>query len=157
MGLDMFLFAKKYISGFTGWDEDRKMLNTNPVTDTIKELAKIADACESKDCGITLHFPVAYWRKANHIHGWFVENVQDNKDDCEEYYVSRQKLEELKIKCMRMLVSKNPDTMPRVSGFFFGSDEVDDSYWRAVEDTIRQLHKVLSLPNDYSFYYQSSW
>ena len=26
---------------------------------------------------------VAYWRKANHIHNWFVENVQDGIDDCD--------------------------------------------------------------------------
>lgn len=25
---------------------------------------------------------VGYWRKANHIHNWFVENIQDGIDDC---------------------------------------------------------------------------
>ena len=25
---------------------------------------------------------VGYWRKANQIHNWFVENVQDGEDDC---------------------------------------------------------------------------
>jgi hypothetical protein len=38
---------------------------------------------------------VAYWRKANHIHKWFVENVQRGVDDCEEHYVSRKRLKEL--------------------------------------------------------------
>ena len=157
MGLDMYLWGKKYVSGVTEWDPDRKMFHTNPAADTIKEAAKITDACESKDCGVYLQFPVAYWRKANHIHGWFVENVQDNNDDCEEYYVSRQDLEELRTKCQRMLVSKNPDTLPRMAGFFFGSDEVDESYWWAVKNTIEQLNKVLSLPDEYNFFYQSSW
>lgn len=27
------------------------------------------------------------WRKANHIHSWFVDNVQDGKDDCGTYHV----------------------------------------------------------------------
>lgn len=157
MGLDMYLWAKQYVPGFTDYDDTERKFKTNPQADAIKELAGIKDACESPDCGLTIQFPVAYWRKANHIHGWFVENVQNNKDDCDEYYVSRTKLEELRLKCQRMLVSKNPDTMPRVAGFFFGSDEVDESYWWAVENTIQQLNKVLSLPDNYSFYYQSSW
>jgi hypothetical protein len=38
---------------------------------------------------------VAYWRKANHIHQWFVENVQRGEDDCREYHVPRKRLEEL--------------------------------------------------------------
>lgn len=29
-----------------------------------------------------IHENVAYWRKANHIHKWFVDNIQDGEDDC---------------------------------------------------------------------------
>jgi hypothetical protein len=36
-----------------------------------------------------------YWRKANQIHRWFVDNVQDGIDNCGDYYVSREKLEQL--------------------------------------------------------------
>lgn len=38
---------------------------------------------------------VGYWRKANAIHKWFVDNVQDGEDDCDCYEVSRDQLEEL--------------------------------------------------------------
>lgn len=38
---------------------------------------------------------VGYWRKANAIHKWFVDNVQDGEDDCDYYEVSREQLEEL--------------------------------------------------------------
>ena len=44
-----------------------------------------------------------YWRKANHIHRWFVENVQDGEDDCGEYYVERDKLQELLDICNEIL------------------------------------------------------
>lgn len=27
---------------------------------------------------------IGYWRKANHIHKWFVDCVQDGEDDCEK-------------------------------------------------------------------------
>ncbi len=43
-----------------------------------------------------------YWRKANHIHKWFVENVQNGKDDCGEYYVSTEKIQELLSLCKRV-------------------------------------------------------
>ena len=53
-----------------------------------------------------------YWRKANAIHKWFVDNVQDGEDDCEYYEVSKKQLEQLlhickliKEKC-RMKVGK---------------------------------------------------
>lgn len=44
---------------------------------------------------------VGYWRKANHIHNWFVENVQNGVDDCDSYVVSREKLQELYDTCNR--------------------------------------------------------
>lgn len=42
---------------------------------------------------------VGYWRKANQIHNWFVQNVQDGNDDCEEYVVSEDKIKELLTVC----------------------------------------------------------
>lgn len=38
---------------------------------------------------------IGYWRKANHIHAWFVDNVQDGEDDCKKYSVSRDQLAKL--------------------------------------------------------------
>ena len=38
---------------------------------------------------------VGYWRKANAIHKWFVDNVQDGEDDCDYYEVNKEQLEEL--------------------------------------------------------------
>ncbi len=38
---------------------------------------------------------VGYWRKANQIHNWFVENVQGGVDDCGHYPVTIAQLEKL--------------------------------------------------------------
>ena len=38
---------------------------------------------------------VGYWRKANQIHNWFVENVQNGVDDCGAYEVNEYQLQEL--------------------------------------------------------------
>jgi hypothetical protein len=43
-----------------------------------------------------------YWRKANAIHKWFVENVQDGNDDCGDYFVSQEKLERLLFLCKKV-------------------------------------------------------
>jgi hypothetical protein len=45
---------------------------------------------------------VGYWRKANAIHRWFVENVQDGEDDCGYYEVSKEQLEELLKTCIEV-------------------------------------------------------
>jgi len=46
---------------------------------------------------------VMYWRKANHIHGWFVDNVQDGHDDCKLYYVDWDKLRHLLEPCKKVI------------------------------------------------------
>ena len=48
---------------------------------------------------------VGYWRKANHIHSWFVENIQDGEDNCQEFYVPKESLEELKSLCEKIINS----------------------------------------------------
>lgn len=46
---------------------------------------------------------VGYWRKANQIHNWFVQNVQNGQDDCKSHYVAYEQLLELKELCKKVL------------------------------------------------------
>jgi hypothetical protein len=46
---------------------------------------------------------VAYWRKANAVHRWFVENVRHGDDNCAEYRVSEEQLRELLSLCTQVL------------------------------------------------------
>ena len=49
---------------------------------------------------------IGYWRKANAIHKWFVDNTQDGDDkNGEESYVSRAKLVQLLELCNKVLES----------------------------------------------------
>lgn len=50
----------------------------------------------------TVEEPVGYWRKANHIHNWFVENVQDGIDECQPTEVTAEQLEDLLDICKRV-------------------------------------------------------
>lgn len=46
---------------------------------------------------------VATWRKANAVHSWFVQNVQDGEDDCREYFVSIEQIEQLVSICKQVI------------------------------------------------------
>lgn len=60
------------------------------------------------DCGTnftwqSLFTQIAYWRKANAIHKWFVDNVQNGEDNCDYYLVSKEQIEELRDLCQEVL------------------------------------------------------
>lgn len=45
----------------------------------------------------------AYWRKANAIHGWFVDKVQGGEDECKPHDVAREQLQELRDLCLSLI------------------------------------------------------
>ena len=167
MGLDMYLTRRVYVGAeygrVTGKIELEKDGKPIPVN-----LGKVDSIIES----------VAYWRKANAIHDWFVNNIQDGDDDCREYYVTREKLEELYETCDKTLkyldmcdtvqgdptiylVDEEHIELPTTTGPFFGSDEYNEYYKEQLEDTIKILGSILKEEDEYEYsgdyYYQSSW
>jgi len=105
---------------------------------------------------------VAYWRKANEIHSWFVENVQNGNDDCDVYReVTISDLQTLRDLCERVLADHDlaEELLPTCSGFFFGGTEYDDWYFNDLELTIQQIDKILETTdfNTEVLYYTSSW
>jgi hypothetical protein len=103
---------------------------------------------------------VMYWRKANAIHNWFVENVQDGIDECEPHDVTVDQLKELRDLCYEVL--KNPERaenlLPTSSGFFFGSTAYDEWYQNYLKNTVEELNLVLEDATETdTFVYQSSW
>jgi len=103
---------------------------------------------------------VGYWRKANQIHRWFVENVQNGVDNCGEYSVSKGELEELRNICTEVLNdhSKAEELLPSASGFFFGNTDYDEWYYNDVQHTIEIIDKIIGETNpNQDIYYSSSW
>lgn len=88
---------------------------------------------------------VGYWRKANQIHKWFVENVQGGIDNCDYHEVSKAQLE--KLKGTVQLTLNNLDhaetLLPTCDGFFLDSIEYDEHYKADLEHTLKILDKVL--------------
>ena len=109
---------------------------------------------------------VAYWRKANQIHNWFVTNCQNGIDECQETRISKQNLIDLKETCQAVLSTPESDRvetakriLPTVGGFFFGGTEYNEYYFGDLEDTVKMLDKVID-ETDFEkeeIYYTSSW
>lgn len=99
-----------------------------------------------------------YWRKQNQIHRWFVENVQNGVDNCGDYYVERNRLQELLDICkiVQLDHSKADELLPSASGFFFGGTEYDEWYFNGIDNTIDILKEALEDENG-EYYYSSSW
>jgi len=152
MGLDMYLYAKKYLSEHVDQTDKSKI-------EQINAMFGIAGADDYR--AQEIEFRVAYWRKANAIHGWFVRNVQDNVDDCQTAYVKREQLQELLNTCLIVLSdhTKAEGLLSTVGGFFFGSTEYDDWYFNDLKATVKQLERALNDPalEKMDFYYHSSW
>ena len=156
MGLDMYLTKEIYVKN---WDHQKP---EDKHTITVKKGGKTRmDIKPHRICGIIEE--LGYWRKANSIHNWFVQNVQGGHDECQKSYVSRDQLEELLGLVEAALASplKASTLLPTVSGFFFGSGEYDEYY---IED-LRRTKKILTTAikddarecYDTTIYYQSSW
>jgi hypothetical protein len=159
MGLDMYLSARRYLRAW-GNDNDIELMNELNAKFGLDLIYK--ENPYKNDISIKeLVFDAAYWRKANQIHAWFVKNVQDGKDECQETYVDREKLQELIDTCKTVLNdrSRAEELLPSQSGFFFGNTEYNEWYFQDLNYTVNQLEKVLANTafEKCDFYYQSSW
>jgi hypothetical protein len=164
MGLDMYLHAKKYVEKID-WNKLRDLdldMDSDeaitPLWNDIVETAGMKDIA-TDIYGVNVEVTAAYWRKSNQIHKWFVDNVQGGEDNCGEYYVSKDKLKELRETCRQALFAKDPSLLPPQAGFFFGSYDIDEWYWEDIKRTIKKLDRLFELSDfdQLSFYYNSSW
>ena len=153
MGLDIYLNARKFMAPeYFNPKEFEKVRMALGL-----EINKMADMPS-----ITVEVSAAYWRKSNQIHKWFVENVQDGKDDCRDYPVNHATLKSLQNFCVEVIKNKNKAEvlLPTQEGFFFGSLEYDEHYYSDIEYTINQIQNVLENyreEDNWSLSYHSSW
>jgi hypothetical protein len=151
MGLDMYLRKHYYVKN---WEH-------NPPEEQfaidIKQGGKQSSIPTDKIVYIITE--AMYWRKANAIHKWFVDNVQDGEDDCKEYYVDSAQLKQLLDLTTAVLAdhSKAPELLPAQSGFFFGGTDYDKYYFDDLEYTKKELEQLLANDDNGEYYYNSSW
>jgi len=164
MGLDMYLTKKTYIGAEYEHREVAGKIDLTikgqPVNINFNRVQTIVEK-------------VGYWRKANQIHNWFVQNVQNGDDDHGEHSVSREQFQSLLDDINTVLKAKDTpeeegaieDLLPPTSGCFFGSTEIDEWYWKDLEDTKDLIEKLLvemdeDEKNEHlwvDYYYEASW
>lgn len=116
MGLDMYLrkYPRVYRDNqkidLANLDPD-ELKNDNPdLHFYLKPYEKTAGSAYKWQ---TYSTELGYWRKANQIHHWFVENVQNGIDECQASFVSKEQLHSLLDTCKFVKASCNlaPDTI----------------------------------------------
>lgn len=85
---------------------------------------------------------VGYWRKANAIHKWFEDNCTENGEieNCRDYYVSKEKLIELKNTCERVIKSS-----PLVTGQIRNGERYDHEQGKFVP--CYEMGKIMKDPS----------
>lgn len=161
----MYLSARTYVEK-VDWNKIHQNENLSyndeeaikPEFSEIVKTAGLADLANDI-YGASVSVTALYWRKANQIHNWFVQSVQNGEDNCGEYYVTHEKLNELLSVCEEAYKTRNPRLLEPVAGFFFGSTDIDEWYWKDIKRTITQIKKIQKhkLYDKLSFYYSSSW
>lgn len=82
----------------------------------------------------------AYFRKVNFVYQFFSDKLVD---EC--CFVTKSDLEDMIDRCDKVLKNHElaEELLPTRSGFFFGSTEYDDWYFKDVEDVRSQFKKLL--------------
>lgn len=165
MGLDMYLSAKKYVSGYSHSNQVSQEAYNSLLQAIGLDRSDVTD--EAPSGSVTVN--VAYWRKANAIHNWFIENVADGVDDCQPMYVSRDELQALCKDIEGAIAGQvdpddeealdHEDVLPTADGFFFGGTDYDEYYWGYLERTLGRISDLLTNEKfaDFDFEYRASW
>jgi hypothetical protein len=150
MGLDMYLNAKRYLYTYRTDTSDKQIAeNVGTILGVPKESGEVKSVVVE----------AGYWRKANAIHQWFVNNVQEGDDDCGNYYVDRDTLVSLRNTCQEVIADPDSakDKLPTTSGFFFGDTSYSEYYFDDLKRTVEIIDNCLKFSEDWDFEYHSSW
>lgn len=105
---------------------------------------------------------IMYWRKANHIHKWFVD-ISEEEDNCQDIEISRDQLIKLRDRLQQVEADHSlaAELLPCQEGFFFGSTEYDEGYFDDCARTLRMLQEELGVEalvgEDVWYVYRASW
>ena len=146
MGLDMYLRAERYV----WFNEEELAKNLTEQFPDLPQGVKVK----------SVEAEVGYWRKANAVHKWFVDTVQEGVDECQKSFVSREQIAQLKSLCESVL--ENPDRasslLPTASGFFFGDTSYGQFYLDDLRETVEICDRALALDQgQWDLFYQASW
>lgn len=154
MGLDMMMYKTAVESEVPEWPKGIATGFGREISDSEQ---KILDNYWKAMENVKLE-EVAYWRKFNALHNWFVQECQDGIDQCQYAEVSKENIMELIDILQESVDTKKPLLQPQ-GGFFFGSTDIDEYYWNDVKsaiDTFERLYQETDWEKE-KLIYSSSW
>ena len=182
MGLDMYLYAIKYES-WSNWNGNKKPISYPKALEELKENIKERNFL-SKETKYQIGYWRKFNALHSHIVNTYNDG-EDNcspiwlsRESIEDILkVCKEVLEDLKtcpktkkkIKCgwqngeplyEEIEVYDSEVALEKLSpssGFFFGSQDIDEWYKEDLEYTIQLLEKCLNLKGNFEFEYQASW
>lgn len=105
MGLDMYVTIRhkdtqSKLDAYEAWEQKYSYEEFQSLTEEqVEEYRNSEPEYDNDMYGKQL----MYWRKANQIHNWFVQNCQDGVDDCGRYVITVADLMKLKELCEKIL------------------------------------------------------
>lgn len=144
MGLDMYLTREHYVKNWDWMDEDDKWTISITGPEPI-DVSKV----------VTISEEVYLWHKADVIHRWFVENVQDGEDNCARYYVTFEQLQELAEGCRKVLADLDNDALAEELGL--SSVYFHRGYSQDYVEQLSETAKVLADLPEGDYHYSSDW
>lgn len=115
--------------------------NEGVFEDKIDVLGDKLDACYD-----SLYSDVAYFRKVNFLLPYF-----GYEENCSEITIDKCEVEELVDDCKRVLAAKDTDEaesvadelLPTEDGYFFGSTDYDEWYFKDVQEVMDKFTEIL--------------
>jgi len=180
MGLDMYMGKmKSYKNDHLTFEKARDLLNSGNYRPlslvTCQNLGIEGTEIKDEDGGtayiVECHQP-AYWRKTNHIRGWFERNLEGFGDNCATR-IEDEQLDELKGLCQDILAeyeelekehgegvydyynshdTKASELLPPTEGFFFGCSSYGEWYFEDLELTIENIEEVQAIEGGVAYY-----
>ena len=186
MGLDMYLYAKKYENRKKGENNEIETENFYP-----KDLKKVGNKILNHNfMSKQTSYQIGYWRKFNALQGYFLDRVEDEEELLKGYYLSEsdiieliEVLEEVK-EALKNKTKKTvnvftgwangertytdievyecevaQELLPPTPGFFYGSEYIDDYYIKCLDYSLDTFKEALHLTQDldYDIIYEASW
>ncbi len=144
MGLDMYLNEAIYIGSRLSNKDIEIEINekVNGIPTKKRVLKNVYE----------IRVDVAYWKNADAIHNWFVDNCGDGYDSGDDVYLTSDTLKELLKACKEVEAdpSKADSLIPDMEKRY------DNRYMENIKSTIEQLSNI-DFDNSYEFYYHGSW
>jgi hypothetical protein len=189
MGLDMFLYRTKKVDTLEIEDYEKvdnaisnndfdfvsieQIMQPDEYKPAYAEFNEVVIQRGKTFTWLTIFDNIGYWRKANAVHNFFVQECQGGVDECQLSMISKEDLNDLLKRCKRALKLKDiylndgilkdgegiENFLPTTSGFFFGGTEFNEWYFEDIAETKKIITKVLK-ETDFdkqAIFYRASW